>query len=295
MPGLNTTGKPDTRDYVVGGGKVLLARLDANGMPQEYRHLGNCPSFKSNVTATILEHVSSLTGLKYVDEQVVVQQKTALSLELDEINFDNLALFLSGDAETYDNSVAAAGVTADATNGNLIVYAKGRHYNLYKATTGAPAVNPADSRIYDIGAVTVKSLDAMTTYTLGTDYEIDRAQGIIFITAGSTMTANPTTGVKYRVDIAANAPADQAPSQVQGVTKSVIAGSLKFIMINPANSNQQIEFEFWKVQLTAEGDFEMITAQAYTKLTFKGDAQANTAASPNSPVVTVRLQKHAHD
>ena len=108
------------------------------------------------------------------------------------------------------------------------------------------------------------------------------------------MTANAVTPVKYRVDIAANAGADTAPSQVQGLTKTVIAGALKFVMQNPANANQQYEFVFWKVQLAADGDFGLITDDV-TKMSFKGDAQSNIQASPNSPYVTVRVQKNAHD
>lgn len=297
MPGINTTGLPNVLDYTVGRGIAYFARLDANNFPQEWRDLGNMPSLKTNIQTQLLEHMSSRTGIRVVDAQIVVSQKISVTLELDEFNFQNLALALAGDSETYSNSTATGGVAPTGTNTNVLVYQLGCWYDLYAPLTGEPGIavggDPADHRIYDIGNVTVKDHTGATTYAAGTDYYIDSKMGRIFILATGTMTANATNGVAYQVTIAANASADASPGQVQALTNAGQVGALKFIMQNPANNDQLLEFTFWKIQLIADGELALISDEVI-KITLKGDAQSNPQASPNSPVLTIRTHKNAN-
>ena len=294
MPGLNISGLPNTGDYQVGRGSVYFATLNASGFPTTWRDLGNCPKFSLNIQTKLLEHMSSRTGIKTIDAQVVVEQKLAVTLELDELNFENIALALGGDSEAYNNTAATSAVTPVAsTSANLSVVGQGVWYDLYTAVTGIPATDPADARIYDIGTVTVKNYAQSTTYVAGVDYFIDRVLGRIFIIQGGAITGTVGSPTQIAVLIAANASADTAPSQVEVLTQPIQVGALKFVMQNPSNNDQILEWTFWKIQLVADGELGLISDE-FMKLTLKGDAQANPTASPNSPTLTVRTHTHAN-
>ena len=99
MPGVNLTGLPTTTDLFLGRGSVELGVLDTTtGKPTSFRHVGNATAFTLNVESEKLEHQSSRSGVRAIDREIVLSQKIGISLTLDEAtNFDNLALFLSGD------------------------------------------------------------------------------------------------------------------------------------------------------------------------------------------------------
>jgi len=142
MPGLNPAGTANSDDYNLGRGKVSLSELDANNFPGEYRDLGNAAEFNISFETEKLEHQSSRTGLKTIDKDVVVSQKMSLAITLDEINFENMALFFSGESGSRSNSGAAAGVTG---NGNLTIVTQGRWHDLYIGADGIPTTDPQGS------------------------------------------------------------------------------------------------------------------------------------------------------
>ena len=283
---INTSGKPKTTDYQLGRGRVYFAFLGSDGQPRGFREVGNAPSFTFNVATELLEHASSQEGLKVIDLTAVLSQKITGGLTLDEISHDNLAMMFSGETATFSNAGAVAGVTANVA-GNLLAYQKAVWYDLYQSTTGKPASNANANRIYDIGAVTVRNLAGSTTYVEGTDYEIDYKMGRIFIPEGSSMTVNASTGVGYRVDMAANASADPSPDEARALKTTTFVGAIKFISENPVNNDKQTEILIHKARIQANGDVALI-GDTFTQLTFTFTAEKNTAADSNSPYVTIR-------
>lgn len=77
---------PSTDNYFIGKGTVTFATRD----------LGNCPSFKLTPTLTKLDHFSSRSGTKKKDKSVVTEAAVTLSMQLDEITDENLALAFMG-------------------------------------------------------------------------------------------------------------------------------------------------------------------------------------------------------
>jgi len=199
MPGLNPSGTASPEDYNLGRGKVSLGSLTAGNFPIEYRDLGNAAEFNVSVETEKLEHQSSREGLKTIDKEVVVSQKVSLAITLDEINFENMALFFSGESGSRSNSGAASGVTG---SGNLTVVKQGRWQDLYVGATGIPTTDPQGSRIYDIGAVTITGQGGTDIYTEDVDYTVDTIMGRILIINGGDLVAGT-----YDLDIAANASA----------------------------------------------------------------------------------------
>lgn len=291
MAGSNPTGKANTDDYNVGRGKVYFAPLDANGIPQGYRFLGNAPEFSISMETETLEHQASTGGLKVVDKEVVISQKVNLSLSLDEISFENMALFFSGTSTTFDNSAAASATPVSGAN-NLVVDEQGRWFDIYTTGSGVPTTNSSGVRLYDIGAVTITGGASGTTpAVLGTDYELDSKMGRVFVIDGSTVLT--VADSPHNLSVAQNAGAATSVDEVRALTQTSVKGALKFISENPADADVQTEFQFHQVSLKAEGDFGLISDE-FTTMSLTGVAERNeTGGDANSPTLTVRTHANA--
>ena len=284
MPGSNTAGTANTDDYNVGRGKVYAAELDSNGIPKSYRFLGNATEFNLSMETETLEHQSSTGGLKVVDKEVVISQKVNLALTLDEINFENMALFFSGSVASFDNSQASAATPVSGT-GNLVVDAQGRWYDLYQTASGIPTSDSSGDRIYDIGAVTISGA------TEGTDFTVDHKMGRIFVIEGSSNLT--VVGSPYDLDIAQNSSAASTVDEVRALTQTTTTVALKFISENPASGDHQTEVQFHQVNLKAEGDFGLISDE-FTTMGLTGAAERNeTAGGTASPTCTIRTHANA--
>jgi len=276
MPGLNSTGEPRTSDYNLGRGKVYFSEL-TDSLPVEWRDLGNAPELVVSVETEKLEHKSSREGLKLVDLEVVVSQKVSIRLVLDELNFENMALFFSGAASSRTND------GGDSISGaaNVAVVTQGRWYDLYADAAGMPTSDIQASRIYDIGEVTITPTAGGSALVEGTDYDVDLDLGRIFVIEGGDMTAG-----SYDVDVAANVTAVANVQQVRVLTGSSVVGALKFVAVNPADANKFVEYNFHQVRLAAEGDLPLITDE-WATLPLTGTAERNVVADPNSPILTI--------
>lgn len=279
MPGINTTGLPNTDDYNLGRGKVYFATLDSDGKPEAYRDLGNAPEFSISVETETLEHQSSRQGLKVTDKEVLVSQKISLSLTLDEINFDNLASLLSGETDSHTNSLGSAAVT-DVTisptvaEGGLV---QGRWYDI---------VDSSGNRVYDIAEVADVSVEDSSAgaAAINDDYLVDLKMGRIFVVTGSTVL---TAGEEVVVSVATDATVADTVDEVKALTKTSVTGALKFIAENPAANDQKTEYQFHKVSLKAEGDFALI-GDEFSTMSFTAVAESNSTADADSPTLTIR-------
>lgn len=273
MPGSNTTGTPNTADYLLGRGIISFSAIDGTtGLPSTgYRDLGNCPDFTITLTVETFEHKSSRGGLKTIDKEITVSQDAEIKFTIEELNHENYALFLSGSQSTYTNP-AVAGFTTDplVADGNL---ALGRYYDIRTA---------AGVRAYDIDKtkVTITSREGSpVTMVEGTDYTTDEKLGTIFILSTSTKMATAIAANKgLKVVMAADAGAFSPVQQVDGLTTTTIAGALKFKSINPANSDSVSEIQFHKVSLKADGDASLI-GDENAKLSMKCKCEKNTGTA----------------
>lgn len=285
MAGNSTTGQPNNSDYNLGRGALYFASNDATtGLSGAYRHLGNCPEFSVTLDVETLEHQSSLSGLKTTDKEVVVSQTMNLTLSLDEINFDNLALFLAGSNATgHTNITSLSGNNVLTSSATL-----GRYYDLYDDATG--------NRVYDITAKTDLSLlsdpgSSSVTLSEGTDYTVDLKMGRILILYNSPNTvASAPIWVTYTATGTPIATIDQ----VEALTTTSVAGSLKFISQNPTDADHQTEWQFHQVSLKAEGDLSLI-GDDWTVMQLTGKAEKNTGshAAVSNKTLTVRTHTDA--
>lgn len=277
--GLNTTGLAVPGDYNLGRGKVYISELSSDlPGPGGYRDLGNAPEFNVSVEVETLEHQSSREGLKTVDKEVVVSQKINISFQLDEINFQNLALFFSGTATAAAlTNPAVAGVTDIQISSAVVL---GRWYDL------TSLANQTGVRAYDIDKtkLTVRKIASPDVNLVeDTDYTVDEKNGRIFLLSGAS---NIADGDAMEFTLTADAGA-VAPDEVKGLTQTNISVALKFIGSNPANNDKETEYQFHKVSLKPDGDFSLI-GDDWTVMGFTAVVEKNETADADSPYVTTR-------
>lgn len=285
MTGLNKTGRPTPSDYNLGRGACYFgAPLDSStGLPTNFRHLGNCTEFQVSMETETLEHQSSREGLKTTDKEVTLSQKMTLSITLDEINFQNLALFLSGEsaellAASENPTVGGFRYTVGAA------FEGGRWYDLID-NDAAGAGSGSGKSGYDLLTASPISFSS-GSYTEGTHYELDRVMGRIFVIAGSTL-----DGATASINVALNASASNL-EVVRALTSTSLSGALHFRSENPANNDAVQLFKFHKVTLKAEGDASLI-GNEFTTLTLTGVAEKNEAADSLSPTLTIITHANA--
>jgi len=281
MPGQNTSGAPNTRDYTLGRGIVRFASLTAAGLPDAdgFRDLGNAPEFGITVSVEDVRHQSSRSQLKFTDKRCTISQEIGVTFVLDEMNHENLASFFSGSTEVFTNlhdTTWAATASIVATSVKI-----GNWYQL-KSNTGA--------RVYDLGAsglvFTLVQDPAGTPATIdATDYEIDLAMGLVRFKSGGT--SSLADGDVMGFAITTGASTGQDIDQVNALTKGDVTGALLFVQTNACDQGNKSEYLFHKVSLSSDGDLSLIGDDIQTA-SFTGVAEVNSAVTDTSQVLTIR-------
>ncbi len=106
---------PSTGNYYLGKGILKFNRLDADGLPEGLRDLGNAPNFTITPVLETLDHFSSRTGIKTKDLSVDTMVGATVKFTLEEYDKDNLALALLA---TVDGNVIH-GLTRPNLSGEL--------------------------------------------------------------------------------------------------------------------------------------------------------------------------------
>jgi hypothetical protein len=276
MPGINTTGKPQTSDILLGRGSIKLALLDSGGKPLGFRHIGNCKVFSLGLEKETLEHKSSRSGVATIDREIPLSQKINVTVTFDEIlNFQNLATFLSGSATQSVTNRAATGTITDAVLAPVAATTtKGMTYEL-RDSTGA--------RLYDInpGSLTVKggaTLGGASTLTGAANVEVDAAFGTVFIPATSSFTNGHGLWFSYT-----SAGTEKAVDMVDMMTVSKQSYFLRFEGINAASNDKKFLVDLHSVSLTADGDLALL-GDEFAEATVTGVAERNETGFPTSPV-----------
>lgn len=270
---INTSGLPQTKDYLLGRGAIFAIELDddglTDGMPQT--HLGNAPEFSINVEVETLEHQSSLEGTKTIDLEVIISQKFGFSFQLDEINFGNFAKWSSGETFEYANAASIAGFAERRLADDVTL---GRWYFIK---------NSAGARCYNIGVVTAEKSGAPDVLLVeGTDYELDTFSGRIFLKEDAV---NIAAGDDLDITLAANAGAGTV-DMTRALTQTNERIALLFRGENPVNADEPYELLIHKTSLKPDGDFALIGDECAV-MGFTGVAEKNIAADPDSPYATL--------
>jgi hypothetical protein len=278
MPGINTTGTPNTRDYILGRGRLLAAKLTTGGVPDAdgFRNLGNVSEFSVSSEVEELEHQSTQECIKSIDKTFLISQELSLAISLEEVgNYENVALFLAGTNAVHDNP-------HDTTFTDAVISTAVHLGNWY------PLYDDNGVRVYNLGAggcvYDLEENSGPTALVEGTDYEIDENLGMVRflptavnIAEGEQANLNITVAATVAVDL----------DQVDGLETSAVELALVFIQENAGDCGQTHEWYFPLVTVRGEGDLALIGDEvAVMQLT--GTAQKNLADITSTSPVRLR-------
>ena len=215
----------ETTDYVLGKGKVIFQ--EDTVFTGKYRDLGNASAFTVAVETENLEHYSSREGTKTKDKDIVTQIKAKGTLTLDDVNVNNLKEWLFGTtiAETIQTLDAAVASNVSAALDKWVTIGK-----------------------YNITGLVVKDSTEATTYTLGTDYEVDLAAGLIRFLSGVTIVEDAVLHLTYA------APALNS-YLIDGLKASSAKGHIFFVANPPTGKIQDLK---GFVSMKPTGDLALI-------------------------------------
>lgn len=223
--------------YMIPRGRATFNPENPSGELTGEIPFGNCPGFSFSTETEKAEHFSSEAGLAQKDASIIVKITRTGKLTCDNFSTDNVALFVAGTKSTHTQ--ASATVTDEAHT-----VLPGRLYQL-----GATSSNPAGVR--DISIVTVKSDDGSTTYTAGTDYNLDLALGRLQIIADGTSTITTSTVIKVGYTAAS-----KTWEQVKSGASAEVRGALRVVSDVASGTNR--DWYFPDVVLSPSGDLPII-------------------------------------
>lgn len=248
-------------EYVFGRGKIFVDIFDGIGAKTGERFLGNCPGFTLTVATEKFEHFASTSGLRKKDLTVVTSVNFNSKITCDDVNNDNLALFVGGSVSSVTQS--ATPVTAEA-----IKVKAGLEYQL-----GATPSNPMG--VQKVTSVTVKDDTDTTTYVLDTDYRLDADRARISPIKGGAIADGSVVHVGYT-------PTAGTINRVTSGAAGSQVGAVRYIADNAVGENRDCYIS--SAALAASGDLPFITDNDLAK--FDLDVGVNEKDS-NTPQIII--------
>ena len=254
------------QNYTLGRGRVYFARFDDGETPGTFRHLGNSPEMNLTIETENLDHVSSESGVREVDDSVALSVTRSGTLILDDIQPDNLGMFFFSEAGASTLAQDAVGTDTDYTlPGTDRAIKSGETFFI-----GVSASSPVGIR--DLTKLVVKTPGSLT---VNTHFTTDPDAGsITFTDAGETalMSNSADVVVTYQAATAKNYPQILSGS-------APIQGAMRLIEDNPKGNNNT-----WimpKVTIRPNGDISLKGdewRQIPLALTVEKPAAAGTSA-----------------
>lgn len=232
------------RNYTVGRGEVHFAPFaPGTQIHKGFRYIGNTPEFSLTLESETLDHFNSDRGIREKDASVTIEVTRSGSIVADEIQPENIALFLFGEAAT----IAKAG--GAVVNEQVNDVTPGYSYQL-----GETLVDPIGARMVVFPGsggtlLTVKDDTTPTpvTFVAGTDYVIDPNRGRLTIVEGGAIVKGDNLRVSYT---------ELASSYKRIISGSEpVNGALKFITFNPIG--EQYDWIMPWVTISPNGDFNL--------------------------------------
>lgn len=250
--GINTDGTHSVDSYQLGRGILKAALLDANGKPKNYVDLGNVPELSATVESEKLDHYTSRGGLRKIDKSVVLEVTSNLSFSLEDITFDNLALFFSGGTDDYTNP-AIAGVTDEqfVEDGDVV------------ALTSYVLRTAAGEPIFGITATNAIVVESTNTTPVAlvkdTDYTVTDITGEIFLNDTATVQSIITAGDGLQVTLSAD-PAATAVDELNILSETEVNVALRF-NLEDADTGELVIYDFYNTTISADGDYNLIAEE----------------------------------
>jgi len=190
-----------------------------------------------------------------VRNSVVLPQPSEIKLTLRDVPSDVLALAFQGDVSTVSDG--ATTVTDESVTARV-----GRWVDLA-------------GRNINAGSVVVTDSGGSTTYTEGTDYEINYRLGMLRALSGGAI----TDGQSILVDYSTSAVSGE---RIQTITRSQIKARIVVDGVNMADGNRQVHAEIYRATLAPDQPMDLL-AEQHATVSFTGTME--TPVGMSSPAV----------
>ncbi|AYJ72804.1 Ig-like protein [Klebsiella phage Seifer] len=239
-------------DYTIGRGKTYFDKFLPNSNRKTGEmYFGNGPEFTITTDTENLDHYASDYGLRVKDASVLLEAGMTGTFTCDNIVAENLALWFLGDLVnmTLTDQTGVKEVFKPVRRGKYyqIGTSDDTPTGLFNVDNVVVGVADGDAEIVP-GAGDISSLPGVTVVTAAGNYELDLAQGRIYIEPDSTAFAGNKQMI-IQCDIAA-----QNRNMVIGKTNQIY-GALRYIADNPVGTNKN--YYFPKVALRPDGDYAL--------------------------------------
>lgn len=246
-----------TNKYVFGRGRIFIGIYSDDANRADRRFIGNCPGFTLSVESEKFEHFSSTSGIQTKDLTVTKSVNFNAQVTCDDIQAENLALFLGGTSGTLTQS--ATPITNEA-----ITVQKGYHYQL-------GLVGSNDVGVREVSSVVVTHSSGAPTYVLDTDYKLDANSGMIYIISGGAISNGQVIHVDYT-------PAAGARTLVESGTGGAVDAELFFVADNAAGDNRDLRIALCSI--APSGELPFITEDELGSMTFDIGVSTKDSTTP---------------
>ncbi len=243
-----------TSNKALGSGKIFFDLIDTAGAFTGERYLGDTPGFTASIATEKVEDYTSDGATAQKDVNVTTKVTRTAKITCKNVDADNLALFVMGGVSSV--AQAAASVTGEV----LSSAQPGRFYQLGAAT------DPNGAR--NVSAVGISDA-APTTYTEGTDYDIDLVMGRIYILPGGTIVSGTDLLAAYTTTASTR-------ERITSDSLGAKFGRLRFIADNTTGANRDLLGP--RVELSPSGDIAWKSRDTIQQMEF--DAEFIATALP---------------
>ena len=239
-------------EYLFGKGRIAVLERDASGGVSKALFTGNAPELKISASTENLTHFESETGLNGLDRDIPKTVSAEVSMTLENVSRDNLALMWWSQPLTQAQQAAQSyffpsGIVAGETHvipdgfniANLVI----------KDSAGVPATVPTTKYNWNNAYGVVEFLD-VTGFTQPFEAEFDQGQ---IHDVPLIVTGRPVRFIRFH-----------------GVNIG-----------NPGMANQEFLVELYKVTINLPEDFSLI-GDDIAQFPVKGSAQLDETRQANS-------------
>lgn len=238
------------KQYTLGRGRLFFdAFLPNTKTKTGERYFGNTPSLSLTIESESLDHFDADAGVRVKDDSVLLELNRTGAFVTDNIDPENVALFLLGQSSVQVQASATAQVYA------LNDVKKDRYYQI-----GAGPSNPSGLR--SLAAFVLKK--GVTTLVLGTDYTVELDLGRVYILPTSvTVLDGDDLTAEFNVEA-------KSRSQIITSASSTIDGALRFIATNPKGT--LLDYYMPYVRLSPNGEYAL-KGEEWQQIGFNLDIQ----------------------
>lgn len=237
------------KQYTLGRGRLYFdAFLPNTKTKTGERYFGNTPSLSLTIESETLDHFDSDDGVRVKDDSALLQLNRTGAFVTDNIDPENVALFLLGSASTLVQAAASAQTYA------LNDVKKDRFYQI-----GSTSANPPGLR----GLTNFVLKKGVTPLTLGTDYLVDLELGRVELLIGGTVVEGDDLTAEFDVT---------AKNRTRIITSAnaTVDGALRFIATNPKGT--LLDYYMPYVRLSPNGEYAL-KGEEWQQIGFNLDIQ----------------------